>query len=88
MSETKPHDELRAAAARPLSLLQTLRAVAWSFLGIRRSDGYAQDVSKLNPVHVIIAGAWSAGQVTAPDPGVTRRIGGRSVPRWCRGAPR
>jgi hypothetical protein len=38
------------------SLLQTLRAVAWSFLGIRRSDGYAQDVSKLNPVHVIIAG--------------------------------
>jgi hypothetical protein len=41
---------------RPGSLLQTLRAVAWSFLGIRRSDGYAQDVSKLNPVHVIIAG--------------------------------
>ena len=28
VSETKPHDELRAAAARPLSLLQTLRAVA------------------------------------------------------------
>ena len=61
MSETKPHDELRAAAARPLSLLQTLRAVAWSFLGIRRSDGYAQDVSKLNPVHVIIAGVIGAG---------------------------
>ena len=47
---------LKEAASRPGSPLQTLRAVAWSFLGIRRSDGYAQDVSKLNPVHVIIAG--------------------------------
>ncbi|HRC39426.1 MAG: DUF2970 domain-containing protein [Rubrivivax sp.] len=48
--------DLRQASLRRGSLLQTLRAVAWSFLGIRRSDGYAQDVSKLNPVHVIIAG--------------------------------
>ena len=48
--------DLREASLRRGSLLQTLRAVAWSFLGIRRSDGYAQDVSKLNPVHVIIAG--------------------------------
>jgi hypothetical protein len=47
---------LRQASLRRGSLWQTLRAVAWSFLGIRRSDGYAQDVSKLNPVHVIIAG--------------------------------
>ena len=48
--------DLRQASLRRGSLLQTLRAVAWSFLGIRRSDGYAQDVSKLNPVHVVIAG--------------------------------
>ena len=48
--------DLRQASLRRGSLLQTLRAVAWSLLGIRRSDGYAQDVSKLNPVHVIIAG--------------------------------
>ena len=51
---------LREAAQRPGSLLQTLRAVAWSFLGIRRSDGYAQDVGKLNPVHVVIAGVLGA----------------------------
>jgi hypothetical protein len=50
--------DLRQASLRRGSLLQTLRAVAWSFLGIRRSDGYAQDVSKLNPVHVIIAESW------------------------------
>ena len=42
------------------SLLQTMRAVAWSFFGVRRSDGYQQDVEKLNPVHVIIAGVFSA----------------------------
>lgn len=51
---------LREAANRPVSLLQTLRAVAWSFLGIRRSDGYAQDLSKLNPVHVVIGGVLGA----------------------------
>jgi len=52
--------DLREAAQRPGSLLQTLRAVGWSFLGIRRSDGYAQDVGKLNPVHVVIAGVLGA----------------------------
>jgi len=51
---------LRDAASRPVSLLQTMRAVAWSFIGIRRSDGLAQDVSKLNPVHVVIAGVVGA----------------------------
>lgn len=51
---------LREAANRPGSLLQTLRAVAWAFLGIRRSDGYAQDVGKLNPVHVVIGGVLGA----------------------------
>jgi hypothetical protein len=51
---------LRQASLRRGSLWQTLRAVAWSFLGIRRSDGYAQDVSKLNPVHVVIAGIVGA----------------------------
>ncbi len=42
------------------SLLQTLRAVAWSFFGVRRSADYEQDVSKLNPVHVVIAGIVGA----------------------------
>jgi len=53
-------DDLRHAAARKGSLLQTLRAVAWSFFGVRRSADYAQDVAKLNPVHVIIAGIVGA----------------------------
>lgn len=53
-------DDLKQAASRPLSFVQTVRAVAWSFLGIRRSAGYEQDIQKLNPVHVIIAGIIGA----------------------------
>ena len=52
--------DLRNAAARKGSFLQTMRAVAWSFFGVRRSSGYADDVAKLNPVHVIIAGVIGA----------------------------
>ena len=47
--------------AAKFPLLQTFKAVAWSFFGVRRSAGYAQDVAKLNPVHVVIAGIVGAG---------------------------
>ena len=50
----------RNPAARTGSFLQTIQAVAWSFFGVRRSADYAQDVAKLNPVHVIIAGILGA----------------------------
>ncbi len=53
-------NSLRAAAARPASPLQTMRAVAWSFFGIRRSSAYADDVQRLNPVHVVIGGVLGA----------------------------
>ena len=51
---------LKEAASRPASVLQTFRAVAWSFFGIRRSSGQAQDMQKLNPVHVVVAGVIGA----------------------------
>ncbi len=35
------------------SLLQTIRAVAWSFVGIRKNSGYQDDLAKLNPLHVV-----------------------------------
>lgn len=54
-------DEPKNPAARKGSFLQTMRAVGWSFFGVRRSADYAQDVAKLNPVHVIIAGIIGAG---------------------------
>ena len=48
--------DLKDAVARPGSFLQTLRAVGWSFFGVRRSAGLESDASRLNPVHVILAG--------------------------------
>ncbi|MEY2688531.1 MAG: hypothetical protein RL375_2729 [Pseudomonadota bacterium] len=55
-----PRSDLAAAAQRKGSFLHTARAVAWSFLGIRRGADYANDVGKLNPVHVIVAGILAA----------------------------
>ncbi|MEB0139028.1 MULTISPECIES: DUF2970 domain-containing protein [unclassified Undibacterium] len=40
---------------RQASLLATMKAVFWSFLGIRKRSDYEQDAAQLNPVHVIIA---------------------------------
>jgi Protein of unknown function (DUF2970) len=52
--------DLKDAAQRPGSFLQTLQAVAWSFFGVRRRSGFEHDVQKLNPVHVVIAGIAGA----------------------------
>jgi len=51
---------LKDAARRRGSFAQTAQAVFWSFFGVRRSADHAQDLQKLNPVHVIIAGVIGA----------------------------
>jgi hypothetical protein len=56
----KPGQDLKDAAARPLSFLQTVKAIGWAFFGVRRGADYDNDVAKLNPVHVIIAGLIGA----------------------------
>lgn len=48
------------AVQRKGSFLQTMRAVAWSFFGVRKSAEYEKDVNQLNPVHVVIAGVIGA----------------------------
>lgn len=53
-------DELRDAVRRRGSFLQTVRAVAWSFFGVRKAADYERDVGGLNPVHVVIAGVVGA----------------------------
>ncbi len=60
MSETPPGADLREALTRKGSFLGTLRAVAWSFFGVRKASGYEQDVQQLNPMHVIVAGLIGA----------------------------
>ena len=42
------------------SFLQSIKAVAWSFFGVRRRKDHEADVSNLNPVHVVIAGVGMA----------------------------
>jgi hypothetical protein len=37
-----------------VNMLRTARAVAWSFLGIRRGQGLEEDMKQLNPLHVIL----------------------------------
>ena len=37
------------------SFLYSLKAVFWSFLGLRRRSDYEADSAKLNPVHVVVA---------------------------------
>ncbi|MBX3619435.1 MAG: DUF2970 domain-containing protein [Rhizobacter sp.] len=56
----KPDDGLKQAVQRKGSFGQTLRAVAWSFFGVRRSTEHEKDVNQLNPVHVIVAGLIGA----------------------------
>jgi hypothetical protein len=53
------HD-LQQAVRRKGSFLQTMRAVAWSFFGVRKASEYEKDLSQLNPLHVIIAGVLGA----------------------------
>ena len=42
------------------SFVQTIKAVAWSFFGVRKGVDYEKDVNQLNPVHVVIAGVIGA----------------------------
>jgi hypothetical protein len=37
-------------------LLRTIRAVLWSFLGIRKASEYQKDTAELNPLTIIIVG--------------------------------
>lgn len=38
------------------SLMTTVRAVLWGFLGVRRKDDYQKDIERLNPLHLIAVG--------------------------------
>ena len=58
-------DDLKSAVQRKMSFWQTLRAVAWSFFGVRKSAEHEKDVSQLNPVHLIIAGLIGAAVFVA-----------------------
>ncbi len=54
MEESKP------VTKRKASFGSTLKAVFWSFLGIRKKSDYEKDAAQLNPIHVLIAGVIGA----------------------------
>ncbi len=45
---------------RRAGLAATMKAVFWSFFGIRKKSDYESDAANLNPVHLIIAGILGA----------------------------
>lgn len=53
-------EESKQVTKRKASFAATLKAVFWSFLGIRKKSDYEKDAAQLNPIHVIIAGAIGA----------------------------
>jgi hypothetical protein len=52
--------DLKEAARRKMSFGATMKAVFWSFFGVRKRSDYEKDAAQLNPVHVIIAGIIGA----------------------------
>ena len=52
--------ELKQAVRRKASFAQTMKAVAWSFFGVRKRADLEKDVDQLNPVHLVIAGVIGA----------------------------
>lgn len=52
----RPSAQDAPAQHRKGSWLRTLRAVAWSMIGVRKGSQYQQDLQKINPLHLIAIG--------------------------------
>lgn len=52
--DSKPDSTMR-------SLPDTLKAVAWSFIGLRRKKDFDKDVGNMNPVYVLVCALLGAG---------------------------
>ncbi|WP_198972470.1 DUF2970 domain-containing protein [Xylophilus sp. ASV27] len=54
---------MSAPGSRPtagVGLLRTVKAVAWSFIGLRKGSDFDQDVKQLNPLHIVAVGIAAA----------------------------
>jgi hypothetical protein len=36
------------------TLWDTVKAVGWSFFGVRKNSAYQEDLGKLNPLHIVV----------------------------------
>jgi hypothetical protein len=46
--------------ARKPNFFKAIKAVLWSFIGIRKGSSHQTDMAELSPVHVVIAGVMCA----------------------------
>ncbi len=42
-----------------MSIWRTFKAVAWSFLGVRKASEFDKDIAQINPLHIIAVGLLS-----------------------------
>ncbi len=56
MSKSENTQVLQQKDQRKGSIFRTVKAVMWSFVGLRSRGGYEQDVAQLNPVHIVVVG--------------------------------
>ena len=45
-----------SVVARKGSFWGTVKAVSWSFVGLRKGSDFEQDGARLNPLHIIVVG--------------------------------
>ncbi|MBN9411429.1 MAG: DUF2970 domain-containing protein [Burkholderiales bacterium] len=43
-----------------LSLWRTVKAVAWSFVGLRQRGDFEEDIKRLSPIHIMVVGLIGA----------------------------
>ena len=52
----EPLDAEVSLVKRKGSIFRTVKAVMWSFVGLRARGDYEKDIEQLNPVHIVIIG--------------------------------
>ena len=55
-----PADTMAEDPKQKPSLLRTVKAVAWSFIGLRKDSEFEEDVKQLNPLHIVAVGIAGA----------------------------
>ena len=55
-----PRRDLEDATARAGSIVDTFKAVAASFFGVRGGKAHDTDMARLNPIHVVVVGVVCA----------------------------
>lgn len=48
-------DHVGSALRRKISFIRTMRAVLWSFVGLRSRGESEKDVAQINPLHIVAA---------------------------------